>query len=358
MLFSEVMLEFIKHDPHSALVDRLTQLLDTPAEITAERDSTGVRPCADFELVAGAHSFIVAWKSSSAAGSVASAISTLQRCLRQGLTSRIPLVVVPYMGAVGRKHCLEADMAWLDLSGNARIIAPGLRIHVEGQPNRFVKRGRPANVFAPKSSRVPRLLLASVGSAFSQREIARATDLGEGFVSRIVRRLEEDELVVRNELGAVQAANPNLLLDAWQERYSFSKHARLQGHLPTRDSVALLHHIAEELESARLPYAATGLAAAWKYQAFATFRIVTLFVAEPPDSETLDRMGFRRTDSGANLWLVAPNDESVFWDEQHRDGVRCASPLQTYLDLSGHPERAAEAAAELRREHLTWETDA
>jgi hypothetical protein len=35
-------------------------------------------------------------------------------------------------------------------------------------------------------------------------------------------------------------------------------------------------------------------------------------------------------------------------------GLSCAHPLQVYLDLKAHPERAAEAAAEVRRRYLTW----
>jgi hypothetical protein len=36
------------------------------------------------------------------------------------------------------------------------------------------------------------------------------------------------------------------------------------------------------------------------------------------------------------------------------DGVPCVHPLQAYLDLKAQPERAQEAAAELRGRHLNW----
>jgi hypothetical protein len=34
------------------------------------------------------------------------------------------------MGEVGRNACEEAGVGWLDLTGNAHIIAPGIRVIV------------------------------------------------------------------------------------------------------------------------------------------------------------------------------------------------------------------------------------
>jgi hypothetical protein len=36
-------------------------------------------------------------------------------------------------------------------------------------------------------------------------------------------------------------------------------------------------------------------------------------------------------------------------------GIRCTSPIQTYLDLSKGGERGEEAAEHLRRMRLTWQ---
>jgi len=105
----------------------------------------------------------------------------------------IPLLVVPYMGETGRRLCEEHEIAWLDLSGNARIKAPGLLINVEGKPNRFKSAGRPPNLFAPKSSRMVHQFLIQPDRALNQRELSQAADLDEGYTSRIVGRFEESE---------------------------------------------------------------------------------------------------------------------------------------------------------------------
>ncbi|MCC7142596.1 MAG: MarR family transcriptional regulator, partial [Candidatus Eisenbacteria bacterium] len=64
----------------------------------------------------------------------------------------------------------------------------------------------------------------------SQREIAQATGMDEGFTSRIVSRLEEAELLAREPDGGIRLRDPDLLLDAWREDYDFSKHHIFRGH--------------------------------------------------------------------------------------------------------------------------------
>src|SRR5690606_22869756 len=100
----------------------------------------------------------------------------------------------PFMEKAGRELCDKAQVSWLDLSGNARITAPGLRVWVEGRPNKYARRGRPLNVFAPKSSRITRLLLIDWKQFQTQANLARAAGLDDGYVSKVVRRLVDAQL--------------------------------------------------------------------------------------------------------------------------------------------------------------------
>jgi len=302
----------------------------------------------------GGRTFAVEWKGSGAAAPVAMAAERVREYAKQLGRNAVPLVAVPFMGRVGREQCEEAGAGWLDLSGNARISAPGIRILVEGQPNQFKRPGRPSSAFAPKSARIARWLLLHPHRPMTQREIAQATDMDEGFTSRIVSKLEEDDLITRQEGGEICVRDPNLLLDAWREDYEFPKHRILRGHAPARSGDALLGQLSARLRKEDIPYAATGLAAAWMMTRFAGFRIVTLYVSEGPGRAVFDRLGVREEARGSNVWLVVPNDQGVFHGAADRDGIRCVHPVQVYLDLSAHPERAREAAEQLRVECLSW----
>jgi len=69
-------------------------------------------------------------------------------------------------------------------------------------------------------------------------------------------------------------------------------------------------------------------------------------------------VGLREEPQGENVWLVVPNDVGVFQGAADHQGVRCVHPVQVYLDLKGHPERAVEAAEQLRRQVLNKESHA
>ncbi|MBW2700220.1 MAG: hypothetical protein JRF33_05330 [Deltaproteobacteria bacterium] len=338
------------------VAERLAELVNVDQSQIRFETSHDV-PHADGIIEIGPFTFVVDWKGEGLAGPVAMGIEQVRRYAKK-IDGAVPLVAVPYMGDAGRKRCAGADIAWLDLSGNARIFAPGLRILVEGKPNQYKKRGRPSSVFAPKSSRIARWLLMHPAEFVSQREIATATDTDEGYTSRIVGKLDQDGLIVRNTNGAIKPRDPDLLLDAWREAYTFSRHHIIRGHVAARTGDLLLRKLADALDHLSTDFAATGLAAAWLLDQFAGFRTTALYLAEEPSPKLLESLSFREEDRGANVWLVVPNDEGVFHGAVKNDGIRCVHPVQVYLDLGAHPERASEAAQRLRAAHLNWRTDA
>jgi hypothetical protein len=112
------------------------------------------------------------------------------------------------------------------------------------------------------------------------------------------------------------------------------------------------------LSTAGIEHAVSGLAGAWLLTHFAAFRTVTLYVADLPPRSVLDSLGFHEDERGANLWLALPRDEGVFLGAQENDGHPCAHPVQVWLALTGHPERAGEAARHLEETLLTWRSRA
>jgi hypothetical protein len=353
------MKQLIEQQAVHKIPDMLSELLGiSEDEITLHRHTRTGKSRPDLVANVGEYTFIVEFKSYAAKAPLLSALEQLSDYVSNWVEDTIPLVVVPFMGKVGQRLCDEYEVSWLDLSGNAHIEAPGLLIHVEGKPNRFKKVGRPPNIFSPKSSRIARQLLIQPNREFTQREIAQTTGLGEGYTSRIIRRLEHDQLITRTDRGTVLPSNPDLLLDTWYEVYEFSRHDIIKGHITARSGEELLRRIEKTLTRKNVEYAATGLGAAWLCTHFAAFRIATFFLRFEPNGKVLEELGFRREERGANTWLVVSNDKGVFQGSKTREGIRCVHPVQIYLDLKDHPERASEAAAELRRENLNWRKNA
>ena len=308
----------------------------------------------DGHFKVGKYEFIIELKAGSNSAQVSSAIQTFKKSRLQSQIHLIPLVVVPFMGEVGRNLCQDSGVSWADLSGNADISAPNLRILIDGQPNLFKNLGRPSSPFAPKSTRITRWLLINADKSMTQRELSFATNMDEGFTSRIVSRLEAEELVSRKKDGSIFVPDPNLLLDSWREEYDLKKNRIIKGHIAARSSNEILQKISDLLLEKDIKHAATGLSGAWLYSKFVGFRIVTFYIDRQLSKELTRILGFRDEERGSNVWFVIPKDEGVFHGSKKVENINCAHPVQVYIDLFGHPERAKEAADNLREEFLNW----
>jgi hypothetical protein len=356
VIFIQVMDDSFERIIKSLLPGVLANIIQVPESVVnllPAKDDSGL----DFYVKVPGQHFLVECKSTSARAPLLIARQQIMDFRASFAKDAIPLIVVPYMGKSGIDFCLDNGLSWVDLSGNAHIKAPGLLIHIEGRPNIFKKVGRPANVFAPKSARIARQLLIKPENKYSQRDLSQITGLDEGHTSKIVHRLEEFKLIQRDEDGALNPSDPGHLLDAWLEAYDFSKHQIIKGHIAARSGEELLNQITRNLAEKKVNYALTGLAGAWLYTHFAKFRLVTLYLNELPDKKLLDRLHFREDDFGANTWLVVPKDIGVFDGRKDIDNIVCVHPVQVYLDLKDQPERAKEAAEQLRRECLKWRRD-
>lgn len=267
----------------------------------------------------------------------------------------IPVLVVPFMTPAGAKAAAERRLNWIDLSGNASLRDGELYISVQGHPNQYGGPGRPASPFAPKSSRVARVLLLDPARWWRQKELAERIDLDPGRVSRVVRSLEDEQLLERQG-SRLRPRDPDLLLDAWADDYRFDRHDIITGHL-TGNGIELARELSRSLDAADIDHAFTGLSAAWALDPFARFRLISVYVHGDPRVAG-DVVGLRRNERGANVQLIGPDDLGVVDGEQTVDGLPCVSPVQVFLDLGHLPERASEAAEHLRAEGRLWHAGA
>lgn len=302
---------------------------------------------ADFVIDTAGRRWVVEAKTSSSPGVVARAAEQLVAAFGDA----VPVLVVPFMTPAGAKAAAERGLNWIDLSGNARLRDEDLYVSVQGRPNQFKSPGRPSSPFAPKSSRVARAMLLEPSRWWLQKELAERTDLDPGRVSRIVRRLDDDELLERDG-SRLRPRDPDLLLDAWAQDYRFDRHDVVTGHL-SGSGVELARELQGRLLAEGVDHAFTGLPAAWAIDGFARFRLVSVYVSGDPRTAA-DVVGMRRNERGANVQLIGPDDRGVFDGRQTFNDLPCVSGVQVYLDLSHLPERAAEAAEQLRSHGGLW----
>lgn len=344
--------------PDASIINKIQELIAGFIDIIPP-GSLKINPYQVLKTKGAAYLVLVA-KSQSGTMVIRNAIEQVQRYAKEvaaqhaGKAVVIPIIGVPKMGDTGQRFCDEAQVGWVDLAGNANIRGPGIVIHVAGRTAPLPKEPAGDNPFAQRSSRVVRRLLTDPERWFSQREMATSAGLNEGYVSKIVRRLEQDQHLERDALRRFRAKSPITLLDDWREHYDFSKHTRIAGHIGARSADELLEMVGHCLERQGVKYAFTGLAGAWLLTQFASFRIATVLVETSLSDAILSAMEFRADPRGANLWIVAPSDADPLSSAITISDLKCADPIQIYLDLKSHPERAQEAAGELRQRFLNW----
>jgi hypothetical protein len=74
------------------------------------------------------------------------------------------------------------------------------------------------------------------------------------------------------------------------------------------------------------------------------------------DLEALTKLlGWKPVTSGANVSLLVPYDEGVFFDIREMDGTQLVTPIQIFLDLQAYRNRGQEAAQAIRKGiEQTW----
>lgn len=330
---------------------RLEELLKRPVRARRPR-RRGEGP--DILFHAGKYIFVVEAKASNRLASIHRACDQARVFAKREGSKAVPLVAVPFMGPSGRRVCQDAGVGFVDVAGNAHLEAPGLLVHVEGKPDLWSVPGRPSSVFAPRSSRVARLLLLDPRRWWQQKELADRSTLGRGYISRIASRLAEDGLLEQNGEGRIRPSDPDLMLNAWRDVYDIRRHRIIAGHIAARSGEELVGKLADAAREHGVEYALTGLPAAAMLAPFANFRLAAAYLRQSPKDDLLERLAFHKAEQGANSWLIVPNDGGVFDGSKEVRGLACVSAVQAYLDLLGMPERASEAAEHLREVCLRW----
>lgn len=348
------------HEAISEVAERLAGFLHVPindVQIHSQFPLDNGMYIVDAIIKVDDFTFLIEYKHLGSAGNVAKAVEQLKQ-YNSHLNTKgktVPLLVVPHMTNTGQNICKNAEISWIDLSGNSNIRAEGLIVVESGKPNKFVSRGRPESLFSSVSSRVSRHLLMHHRSPFTQRDISKQTGVGEGYVSKICERLEKENYIIRLKDRRIKVRDPNILLDAWRESYHPVNTRRITGHIPARSGTALLQKLVSFFAEEGREYAVTGLAAAWLMTEFTAFRSVVIYCKTSLRQMALENTGFVETDKGANVSIIDDYcDEGTLLGLEKWKGIYCVHPIQVYLDLKGQPERADEASTELRKTLINW----
>jgi DNA-binding transcriptional ArsR family regulator len=258
----------------------------------------------------------------------------------------LPLLVVsPWLSARTREELGRRGVNYLDLTGNARLLIenPLVLLETDGSDRNPFRKDRPAATLrGAKAGRVVRLL-ADIRPPYRVAEIAAASGLAPGYVSRLLDSLYESGLIERAHRGEVVDVEITGLLRRWAESYSVFK-ANDAHRFIAREGVGQLIERLRDTVPGGPPLAVTGSFAAAR---LALVAAPALFLAYCPDPVALGgELDLLPSDEGANVALLRPYDPVVFVRCEREEELSYVSPSQAAVDcLTGSGRMPAEGEA-------------
>ena len=130
----------------------------------------------------------------------------------------IPMLVSSYLSPESRSICLNHNVAYLDLYGNAHLAFGPVYIErsVPDRPKAEARAQR--SLFTPRAGAILRVLLRDPACAWRVTDLAEAANASLGHVSNVRKALLDREWVEVREDGLV-LVQPDALLKSWRENY-------------------------------------------------------------------------------------------------------------------------------------------
>ncbi|MEM2914437.1 MAG: type IV toxin-antitoxin system AbiEi family antitoxin [Candidatus Bathyarchaeia archaeon] len=201
------------------------------------------------------------------------------------------------------------------------------------------------NIFAPKSSRILRVLLVNFGRDWDERELAEEAIVSNGLAHYVCKTLVELGFAARNARNRIVLVDPLRLLKRWASNHLYDRMNRFLDYFTFEREV---DRFVERFAGLDFRYAFCGLAGAWLVAPYVRPVDVHLYVpSESAAEEIAERFELNPTPRGGNVKFVLPYDEGVFYGLKKVRGVKVVSNVQLFVDLYNFPARGEEASSQV-----------
>ncbi len=268
----------------------------------------------------------------------------------RSMGAHLPLVVIaPWLSERTQELLAEQDLGYIDLTGNAllRIENPPFYLQAKGaERNPAPKERGQAQLRGPKAARLIRLLM-DVRPPYGLGELAAATNLTPGYVSRLLDTLNREALIQRPARGPVESVDLAGLAERWAGSYDvFTSNKALSLIAPSGPRAFMESVARPDPSEPRLVI--TGSFAAGEMMAPITAPALLLAYCEHPNV-LASEPGLLRSEEGANVILLSPFDPVVWKRTSFHNQLTYAAPSQVVVDcLTGNGRMPAEGQALLK----------
>lgn len=252
------------------------------------------------------------------------------------------MFAAPYISQQAAEICTNEGVGYFDFAGNCRLNIDGIFIIQRGNSNPFSEKRDLRSLYSPKAERVLRVLLNNPDKSWRFQPLALEAAVSLGQVSNVKSLLDDREWMTTANDG-FRIKNPESLLNEWTANYKFKRNT-IRNYYSLKTPAEIEADLADECEKEEITYALTGFSGAVRYAPMVRYQKAMAYVADNLD-KLASRLSLKEVSSGANISILTPYDEGVFFSRQSVDGIQVASPVQVYLDLMNMKGRREEAAS-------------
>lgn len=314
-------------------------------EILKSAGPTHLQPDLRIKLVVsyGEQDLIAEVKSSGEPRLVREAASQLLNYRYSAPPGAYGVLIAPFISPRAAEICAEEKIGYVDLSGNCLLSFGQVHIERKGMPNLFAQKRDLRSLYSPKAERILRVLLTTPDGLWNLQKLAHEAKVSLGQVSNVKKILSDREWI-EPERGRIQLIKPIELLSEWAANYDPKRNV-VRDFYTLKKPYEFEADLAELCAQRGIEYALTGFSAAARVAPAVRYQRAMAYVNFPQEDMAL-LPGLKEVTSGANVSLIKPYDEGVFYGMRAVDEVWIASPVQIYLDLidiKGRGEEAAQA---------------
>jgi hypothetical protein len=256
------------------------------------------------------------------------------------------MILVPSISERSRELCEEHGIGYLDLKGNSFVKFAGIFVRTVAQARDDREPSRAKTIFAPVSTRLIRALLGEPSRRWRLTELAEVARVSLGQAYKVKEELLNQEFIEADQKKRLSLRDPSGLLNAWRETYQYENSETLS-LFSLEKTAGIEERVKQYCEARNIRYALTLFSGASRLAPFVRHTLVAFYIAG--DREELQReLDLKIVDSGANVLLLSPYDEGLFYGLQDVEGYRIVTSVQLYLDLYSYGGRGREQAEFLR----------
>ena len=284
---------------------------------------------------------------------IRAAVTRLAEIHRE-LPAAYPVAASVYIGPQSARILKDNNLGYLDLSGNCYVAFDQVLIEKEGKRNLRPSTRPLRSLFAPRATRVVRVLLAEPQRAWRLEELAKAAQVSLGHSHNVIKRLEELAWVERDDSQRFRLSKPADLLEGWCESYTYRTNERTSYLAPERVTRKFMGEVARVAGAEGRRYAFTLNAGAALLAPSLRLPAVHCYLEGDP-APVARTLGLRpAAEVDGALHVFAPYDLGVFYGAFEKGGLKVVCLPQLYADLVHYERRGREQAEHLRREAMGY----